>query len=107
MYAIFMLFIAFFATTINADPPSKQGCMMCHQGTSDDNQAIKQHVKFLTQKKLEGRQTGSHGELLATQYVADFLRQNGYVSLKNDGDFFQKFTFLTPNNHKKKQQETF
>lgn len=82
---------------------TKQGCMMCHQGNDNQTETVKQHVSYLTQEKLEGRLTGSKGEQLATQYVADFLKVNGYVAAGDKHTFFQTFGFLSPSDHKKKQ----
>jgi Tol biopolymer transport system component len=54
---------------------------------------IKQHVVYLASDALEGRLTGTKGEQLATQYVADALQQYGLEPAGENGTYFQSFTF--------------
>lgn len=94
---------------------TQRGCMMCHQTDSNtpnvekqqpsDEPAIrtlKKHVDFLTSKRLEGRQTGSPGELIATEYVANTLQSLGYKGTGDNKTFFQVFYFNPPTAVKKK-----
>ena len=84
------------------------GCMMCHQNTQDSQKetqhtihAMKKHIEFLTDPSLDGRLTGSRGERHATKYIADYLAALNFKNLNGQQDFFQSFTFKTPNNKKK------
>lgn len=54
---------------------------------------LKMHVNFLSSDTLEGRLTGSKGEKLATQYIADTLLQLGLEPAGDNGTFFQEFNF--------------
>ena len=54
---------------------------------------LSQHVTYLASEQLEGRLTGTRGEILATEYVA---RAFEYLGLEPAGDkesFFQAFDF--------------
>ncbi|MDZ4289586.1 MAG: M28 family peptidase, partial [Prosthecobacter sp.] len=53
---------------------------------------IRQHVTYLASDELDGRLTGTEGERLATQYVADMFKG---IGLQPDGDkeWFEPFDF--------------
>ena len=53
---------------------------------------IKEDVAFLADDKLEGRQTGSDGELAAADYIAERFEALG-LSTKGPDGYFQTFTF--------------
>ncbi|MEP0848460.1 MAG: M28 family peptidase [Phycisphaerae bacterium] len=55
----------------------------------------RQHVAYLCREELEGRLTGSEGEKLATQYVADRFRKLGLLPAGDDGTYFQAFEFTS------------
>jgi Tol biopolymer transport system component len=54
---------------------------------------LKTHLEFLASEELEGRLTGSPGELMATRYVSTVLKGLGLEPAGEDGTFFQKFEF--------------
>lgn len=56
---------------------------------------LRHHVNFLTSDALEGRLTGSSGEKLATQYVAQVFADLGLEPAGDNGTFFQEFTFTS------------
>ncbi|MFI4918893.1 MAG: M20/M25/M40 family metallo-hydrolase [Legionellales bacterium] len=51
------------------------------------------HVNFLCSDALEGRLTGTSGEKLATQYIANLFRELGLEPAGDHGTFFQEFNF--------------
>ncbi len=54
---------------------------------------LRTHVRFLCSDALEGRLTGSIGEKLAAQYVANIFRDLGLEPAGSNGTFFQAFNF--------------
>ncbi len=54
---------------------------------------IRQHVTYLASDELEGRRTGTHGEELATAYVASVFEGLGLVPDGDDGTYFQPYEF--------------
>lgn len=54
---------------------------------------MKQHVTYLASDELEGRLTGTPGEKLATQYVADVLAKSGIVPFGDKDTWFENFEF--------------
>ena len=52
---------------------------------------LEQHINYLADDKLEGRRTGTKGELLAMQYIADQFLKNG-LQPKGTSGFIQEFT---------------
>ncbi len=58
--------------------------------TADD---LKRHVEVLASEAMEGRLTGTHGEQLATAYVAEALERLGLEPAGDDGGYFQRFDF--------------
>ncbi len=54
---------------------------------------MKQHVTYLASDELEGRLTGTPGEKLATQYVADVLAKSGLQPIGDKDTWFQNFDF--------------
>jgi aminopeptidase YwaD len=96
------LFILAFVLTACSTPKGNQG--------SDDKKAetrllmnLKSHVYFLADDKLEGRQAGSAGEQLATEYIANQYKEIGLESKGTDG-FIQQFEInegkqVTPNSY--------
>lgn len=53
-------------------------------------QRLKTHISYLASDELQGRQTGSPGELLSATYIANEFKKNGLKLLGNNG--FQEFT---------------
>jgi hypothetical protein len=51
---------------------------------------LKSHVYFLADDKLEGRQTGTQGEILAMEYIANLYKEIGLEPKGTDG-FIQQF----------------
>lgn len=51
------------------------------------------HVNYLSSNALAGRLTGSHGEKLATQYVANEFQKSGLTPAGDHGTYFEDFIF--------------
>ena len=64
--------------------------VITHEITKNNLQA---HVQFLSSDLLEGRLTGTVGEKLAMQYVANLFRNLGLEPAGDNGTFFQAFDF--------------
>lgn len=56
---------------------------------------LKRHVYALSDDAMEGRLTGTKGEKLATQYVADAFAGLGLQPAGDDGGWFQEFEFTS------------
>ena len=54
---------------------------------------IKADVTFLADDQLEGRQTGTQGEIKAAAYIADRFKKLGLTEKGTDG-FYQEFSFV-------------
>ena len=54
---------------------------------------MKQHVTYLASDELEGRLTGTQGEKLATQYVADVFQKLGLQPMGDKDTWFENFDF--------------
>ncbi len=54
---------------------------------------MKQHVTYLASDELEGRLTGTPGEKLATQYVADAFTKIGLQPVGDKDTWFENFDF--------------
>jgi len=63
----------------------------CNQEHKAENK-IKEDVAFLADDKLEGRQTGTPGELKAAEYIKDRFEKLG-LTAKGTKGFFQDFSF--------------
>jgi len=64
---------------------------------------LRLHVAYLASDELEGRLTGTRGEQLATEYVAEVLEKAGLLAFGDDNSWFEPFEFtagvaLGPNN---------
>jgi aminopeptidase YwaD len=53
--------------------------------------ALKKHVQYLASDELEGRRTGTQGEKLAMQYIANQYKEIG-LEPKGNNEFIQEFT---------------
>ena len=51
---------------------------------------IRAHVKYLSSDALEGRGVGTHGEKLATEYIAGQLKAEGVKPGAGNGSYFQR-----------------
>jgi hypothetical protein len=76
------------AETPPASPPDIR--TMLPQIHAED---IRRHVYYLASDALQGRLTGTEGERLATEYVADAFKALGLNPAGNDGTFFDPFDF--------------
>ncbi|MGI9421348.1 MAG: M28 family peptidase [Geminicoccaceae bacterium] len=54
---------------------------------------LRLHVEALASEAMEGRLTGTHGERMATDYVAKAFERLGLEPAGDDGSFFQPFDF--------------
>ena len=52
---------------------------------------VQAHIQYLADDKLEGRRTGTKGEMIAMQYIADQFSKNG-LQPKGTNGFIQEFT---------------
>jgi hypothetical protein len=64
---------------------------------------LRLHVEYLASDELEGRLTGTRGEVLATEYVAGVLEKAGLLAFGDENSWFEPFEFtagvaLGPNN---------
>ncbi len=64
-----------------------------------DENKLRNHVNFLASDALEGRLTGTRGEQLATQYVANIFKQLGLKPAGDNGTYFQSFIFSGSTRH--------
>lgn len=53
--------------------------------------SLKKHVTYLASDKLEGRATGSEGEMLAAQYISAEFKEIGLVPMGDEGSFLTSF----------------
>lgn len=53
--------------------------------------SLKDHIGYLSNDQLEGRRTGSAGELLAANYIRHQFEQAGLAPKGDDGTYFQAF----------------
>ena len=68
----------------------------CNKEYKPENR-IKEDVSFLADDKLEGRQTGTPGELKAAKYIQNRFKDLG-LTAKGTNDFYQDFTFKPKTN---------
>ncbi|MEO6329413.1 MAG: M28 family peptidase [Ginsengibacter sp.] len=54
---------------------------------------LKTHIAFLADDKLEGRRTGTNGEMLAYNYLIEQFKTIGLVPKGDNGTYLQQFTF--------------
>ena len=52
---------------------------------------MQQHVRYLSNDKLEGRATGSAGEQLAATYIIEHFRETGILPAGDNGTYLQAF----------------
>ena len=53
-----------------------------------------EHIKVISHDSLEGRQTGSRGEMAAGEYISSQWARNGVLPGGADGSWFQEFQLL-------------
>ncbi len=68
----------------------------CNKEHQPENK-IKEDVSFLADDKLEGRQTGTPGELKAAEYIQNRFKELG-LTAKGTNGFYQDFTFKPKTN---------
>ncbi|MGI9543211.1 MAG: M28 family peptidase, partial [Cyclobacteriaceae bacterium] len=64
------------------------------QHAEDLEGLFEKHIVFLASDDLEGRETGTQGEALAAEYLAQTFEAVGLVPSGNKKDYFQPFEFL-------------
>lgn len=55
--------------------------------------ALRKHITFLADDRLEGRGTGSEGERIASEYIASHFRKLGLKPMGDNGSYFHNFGF--------------
>ncbi len=68
------------------------GFLSCKTEPKVEENKIKEDVAFLADDKLEGRQTGTKGEVLASEYITKRFKAIGLQPKGTDG-FLQSFSF--------------
>lgn len=76
------LFLVSCAASRSADKNREDAQLISH---------LQKHVHFLADDKLEGRRTGTEGELKAAEYISNEFRQIG-LEPKGVGGFYQPFS---------------
>lgn len=56
---------------------------------------LETHVRYLADDRLEGRRTGTHGEMLAMEYIKQQFEKDGLSPKGNNGSYYQDFTVNT------------
>ncbi len=78
----------------SATSSTEKDSLACSKKRILSKKDLKTHVEFLTSDPLEGRLTGTMGEKLATQYVANVFHHLGLEPAGDNGTFFQAFDFM-------------
>ncbi|MEM7145669.1 MAG: M28 family peptidase [Verrucomicrobiota bacterium] len=82
------------ASSADEPAPTPKPTVAQTSTTSDINPSdIESHIAYLVSDELEGRLTGTKGEQLATQYVADLLQSFGLEPAGDNDTYFQEFEF--------------
>jgi hypothetical protein len=69
-------------------------CFFCnHTIAQVEVNTLKQHITFLADDKLEGRQTGSKGEQLAYEYLIKQYKLLNLYAVGDSGSYLQSFAF--------------
>lgn len=68
------------------------GLVSCKNELKVAENKIKEDIAFLADDKLEGRQTGTKGEILASEYIVKRFKAIGLVAKGTEG-FLQSFSF--------------
>jgi hypothetical protein len=56
---------------------------------------IKKHITYLASDELEGRGTGSKGEVLSAEYIARYFKKCGLTPQGDEGSYIQEFNITT------------
>lgn len=62
-----------------------------HGGITSDE--ITAHIQYLASDELQGRMTGSEGNVKAARYIAEQFKKSGLTPLGDNGTYFQNFSF--------------
>lgn len=55
---------------------------------------LENHVRYLADDKLEGRQPGTNGEKLAMEYIAGAYKTIGLLPISKENGYYQAFSFI-------------
>jgi Tol biopolymer transport system component len=78
---------------LNASPKRAATIPQAQTSTAITAGDIRSHVEYLASEELQGRLTGTEGEIKATQYVADHFKKIGLEPGGDKGTYFQSFEF--------------
>lgn len=82
------------AEETESDLASEVEAMAIETSDAIDLEDLQRHVERLASEAMGGRQTGSRGEKLATEYVAAYFERFGLEPAGDDGSYFQEFEFM-------------
>ncbi|WP_306518518.1 M28 family metallopeptidase [Rheinheimera sp.] len=85
-----LLLSACSATSPGAEAPAVPQVPVATAAQGADANRIAAHMQFLADDALEGRDTGSKGHLIASNYIATNFQQLGLQPAGDNGGFFQK-----------------
>ena len=85
--------------------PLLAGCLMA-QNNDLLLQDLRVDVVYLSSDCLQGRETGTQGELLAAQYIATRFQELGLTPKGDNGTFFQEFSAVVKSNPHAQTGET-
>jgi len=88
LFALFLLFAVFSAAQTDAVPAEVQQAF-----GKFSKAALRAHMDFLADDLLEGRGTGTRGQVLAAKYVATQLESYGLEPAGTNGGWFQEVPF--------------
>lgn len=84
-----LIWCLFGATAVTAQDASIPATL----ANTIEGATIKEHVYYLASDQLEGRETGTEGNMVAAQYIADQFASYGIPPLQQTGDYFQDVDF--------------
>ena len=56
---------------------------------------LKEHIRFLASDSLQGRKTGTVGNIEAAMYLAGYFKEYGLTPAGDNGTYLQKFPFVS------------
>src|SRR5688572_497116 len=91
MKHLFLVFTLFISVEIIAQPIS----VAAQYASTIDSNMLREHVYKLASTEFEGRETGSPGNRMAANYIAQQFADDGIPVVPGDNDYFQEVAFST------------
>src|SRR5690625_2045231 len=91
---IILIFVAIGCNSTNQVRYNTDSAQLIPYNEKIEESFLRHHLEIIASDQMMGRDTGTEGQKMAAEYLADFYPTIGFEPKGDDGTYFQKFDLI-------------